>query len=647
MKNTFLVSVLAFLWLNVLLVSAEEPNGIKHLTLLATNDMHGAIEPSKDSNGRMKGGMALWAGIVDAIRSGTSKKYKENGGVLVLDAGDQYQGTLLSNYNEGELMFRTMNEVRYDAAVVGNHGFDFGPKGWLEDTATKEHPEKSREVLEGLAKISRFKLLGANVLRMDTIVDSLGQKIMVRNAGCDPTKASKAKDIDWDKAQRPDFLQAYKIFEIAGVRIAVIGLEHWQTATNTMFDNVADLCFAHEYETYMRTYEYIKKHEKDVPIFILLLHAGDVPIHGNQERSASDLVRKLTSDGKHVVDAVISAHTHWIYNENINGVPLIQSGSSLEHFGRLDIDWDSNKKQLVRINALAGLGLWEDRCDEKASDFCQIKKEGERNLLFYEQVPVVKSSRIGELVNKTKDDPEFEKRRTLKVAVAQKDLVRHAIKENALADALSDSLLKVARDRTQAPDIEIAIINSSGLRENIKQGEVNYENFFKVIPFNNHLSVLGPLTMEEFLNLEILKKSIRKCTHGALMQSGLKVTFESNCSGPASHEEDGEAKDAKFKRIELVSKSLVVYDAEKGGIQPEAANITFRLVTVDFLAKGGSGYSDFKKIPSSADLGVLRELLTAEDYLKTHGIWNWTGQTDGRWTNTALVANTPPTGTHD
>src|SRR5262245_57197508 len=89
---------------------------LAQLTILGTNDIHGGIEPSETQAGDKMGGLAFYAGVVSAIRKGVQARAGDHGGVLVVDAGDQFQGTLLSNFDEGKLIFSSMNEIGYDAA---------------------------------------------------------------------------------------------------------------------------------------------------------------------------------------------------------------------------------------------------------------------------------------------------------------------------------------------------------------------------------------------------------------------------------------------------------------------------------------------------------------------------------------------------
>jgi 5'-nucleotidase len=91
------------------------------LTILHTNDVHSHIEPFADDDKKYPGlgGAAYRATILDNIR-------KKSDNVLVLDAGDIFQGTPYFNFFQGDLEIDLMNKMRYDAATIGNHDFDGG-----------------------------------------------------------------------------------------------------------------------------------------------------------------------------------------------------------------------------------------------------------------------------------------------------------------------------------------------------------------------------------------------------------------------------------------------------------------------------------------------------------------------------------------
>ncbi|RYZ67785.1 MAG: bifunctional metallophosphatase/5'-nucleotidase, partial [Proteobacteria bacterium] len=89
------------------------------LTIIGTNDIHGSVEPKKFMLGKNPplpkslGGMPMLSGIVSSIRKSAQLK-SECDGVILVDGGDQFQGTLLSNFSEGQLVFDLMSEAGYD-----------------------------------------------------------------------------------------------------------------------------------------------------------------------------------------------------------------------------------------------------------------------------------------------------------------------------------------------------------------------------------------------------------------------------------------------------------------------------------------------------------------------------------------------------
>src|SRR5690554_2720047 len=152
------------------LPSFTAANASKHLTILHTNDVHSHIDPFGPEDGRNpnKGGIARRASLVQAIRN-------ENPNTLLLDAGDIFQGTPYFNYYGGELEFKLMSKLKYDAATIGNHDFDNG--------------------IDGLNKVlphATFPFLNVNYDFSDTILHGK--------------------------------IAPYKIFEKDGVRIGVFGV---------------------------------------------------------------------------------------------------------------------------------------------------------------------------------------------------------------------------------------------------------------------------------------------------------------------------------------------------------------------------------------------------------------------------------------
>ena len=99
-------------------------NDTEHLCIMHTNDVHSHIEPFPNDHKRYPGmgGVAKRAKLINKIRTEVSQ-------TLLLDAGDMFQGTPYFNYFGGEIEFKLMNAMKYDAATIGNHDFDNGVDG--------------------------------------------------------------------------------------------------------------------------------------------------------------------------------------------------------------------------------------------------------------------------------------------------------------------------------------------------------------------------------------------------------------------------------------------------------------------------------------------------------------------------------------
>ncbi len=109
--------------------------GIKKLTILHTNDVHSRIDPFPITDGKYPdlGGFARRAEMIKQIR-------KEEKNVLLFDAGDIFQGTPYFNYYGGELEFKLMSEMGYDAVTYGNHDFDNGIDGLVKQLPHANFP---------------------------------------------------------------------------------------------------------------------------------------------------------------------------------------------------------------------------------------------------------------------------------------------------------------------------------------------------------------------------------------------------------------------------------------------------------------------------------------------------------------------------
>ena len=137
---------------------ASSPPSPVRLTLVGTNDFHGWLMPHTTplpgGESVEEGGAAVFAGYLARLREDNP------GGVLLLDAGDLFQGTMASNLTEGAAVVDVYNHLGYAAAALGNHEFDYGPAG---PRAVPQEGEDRFGALTARIRQARFPLLSVNV----------------------------------------------------------------------------------------------------------------------------------------------------------------------------------------------------------------------------------------------------------------------------------------------------------------------------------------------------------------------------------------------------------------------------------------------------------------------------------------------------
>ena len=264
----------------------------KHITILHTNDTHSQIEPFDTSHHKFanKGGVARRASLVQKVR-------KENPNTLLLDAGDIFQGTPYFNYFGGEIEFKLMSLLKYDAATMGNHDFDNSIEGFHHQLPN-----------------ANFDFVCANYDFKNTILNTL--------------------------------VKPYKIFFKDGIKIGVFGLgiELHNLVSPELFKET----------NYLDPIEITKditrelKENENCDLIICLSHLG---YHYKNTQKVSDL--KLAAATKDI-DLIIGGHTHTflpkptlVKNINNETVLVNQVGAYGVNLGRIDFYFDKQDNKEI------------------------------------------------------------------------------------------------------------------------------------------------------------------------------------------------------------------------------------------------------------------------------------------------------------
>jgi 5'-nucleotidase len=270
---------------------AFSTNEIKQITILHTNDVHSHIDPfpANDPKNPNMGGVSRRASLIENIR-------KEQPNVLLLDAGDVFQGTPYFNYYGGELEFKLMSMMKYDLATMGNHDFDNGIEGFYSQLPN-----------------AKFDFVVANYNFKNTVLDKI--------------------------------IKPYKIFNKNGIKIGVFGIG---IELEGLVDkkNYKETVYQNPVEMSQEMTRILKKEEK-CDLIICLSHLGYQ--YKNEENKISDL--KLAAQTQDI-DLIIGGHTHTFLDKptivkNLIGQEVLvnQVGCYGINLGRIDFYFDANKNK--------------------------------------------------------------------------------------------------------------------------------------------------------------------------------------------------------------------------------------------------------------------------------------------------------------
>ena len=250
--------------------------------ILATNDFHGALEPRRDSRGVLRGGAATLAAEIRKARSECHGPVCTN---ILLDGGDQFQGTPASNMGFGRPVVTVFNRLGRAAAALGNHEFD-----WGQDT------------LRARMREARYPILGANV------TDAAGN------------------DVSWI----PDDT----VITTGGVKIGIIGIATVVTPTTTKPANVADLRFVNPVPVVNAHARALRA--RGAQLVVVVAHAGGF-CAATPTPSCDGEIIELAQGITERVDAIVSGHTHSPISTVVNRIPIVQARSHGSTLGIIDL----------------------------------------------------------------------------------------------------------------------------------------------------------------------------------------------------------------------------------------------------------------------------------------------------------------------
>lgn len=509
-------------------VAGPEKDKTYRITVMHTNDHHGRFWRNSDG----EYGMSARKTVIDAIR----REVAAAGGYsLLLDGGDVNTGVPESDLQDAVPDFKGMNLLGYQAMAVGNHEFD-----------------KPLGILRMQRDLAQFPMLSANIYEH-------GKRMF------DP----------------------YKVFDLGGLRIGVMGLTTEDTYKMVLPENVKNIEFR---STAAEAARVVPELRSKADVVIAATHMGHYEDgrHGTQAPGDVELARAVKG-----IDLIVGGHTQnpaCMKAENVldqayvpgsecrpdrqNGTWIVQAHEWGKYVGRADFEYRNGEFKLVQYKLIpVNLKKPVKGADGKTTlvHYTQAIAEDPAMLALLEPYQAFGQQKLGVEIGES--DGRLE---------GDRAVVRTKPASLAILIGLA------AMERTKA---DFAIVNAGGVRDSLAAGKITYKDVLKVQPFGNTLSTVDLSAAEVMAYLQA----------AARMSSG---------SGAF----------AQFAGVSLEIAGDQVSNVRINGAPLDAAR-TYRMVINNFQATGGDGYpklSDHKSHVNTGyvDAEVLRAYISARSPLK-------------------------------
>ena len=565
-------------------------------TILHTNDFHGQLEASNsDPNKASTPGVARLANVVKTIRTA-----KGAANTLLVDAGDEMQGSLLSNLGDGTATGKgiptidAFNTLGYDFATFGNHEFDWGQVNLANRTTQ-----------------ATYGFLTANIVKNDT---------------------GNCSTASW---QKPDFADAAWAVKQVGsapntVKVGFIGVTTTETPTITVATATAGLCFKDPADSILHYYDEIKAAGADV--IVVLSHLGypdggygyGIPVYGDQT-----LAGKLNTAAK-PVNLIIGGHSHStltapgtkvgntvIAQAAYNGRRVGEADVTVGTDGSVSVDWKQVYWRQQNTTSDPPPSNWKLQTyagSVQTADFLDATKDPQLDTLV---TSYTTNAAYVSLVNQP-------------IGYSAVDLPRNGgVTDNMMGTFIDDAIYGYLNsDGDATNDIDLFFNNAGGIRTDwcLNAGAwsstaadchagshaptlLTYGHMFTVLPFGN-ATVVGQMTGAQIK--QVLDQA-PLTSNGVIQPAGLKFKY-------FAYKKDDVTSTAvpPTKRTYAWGAfDYCIVNKSTHGCDPIDLDRTYKVGTNEFLAPaGGDNYSAFKYMTNITYWGDMLNAVNA--YVTTH-----------------------------
>ena len=508
--------------------AAAAPN-TEDIVILYTNDVHTYID----------GDMGYDA--VAALKAEMKTQYEN---VLLVDAGDHAQGTAYGSMDKGQSIINLMNAAGYDAATLGNHEFDYGMEG-----------------CENLRGWASFPYLSCNFYH--------------ESAG----------------VRGENVLDSYKIFEMGGEKVAIIGI-----TTPESFTKSTPAYFQDENGNYIygiaggsdgaALYADVQKaidaaKAEGATQVIALGHLGVDA--SSSPWTSTEVIANVSG-----LDAFIDGHSHTTISNQVvndkdgNPVTLTQTGQYLNAIGKMVISADGT----ITTELVTGY---------EGSDTAVKKLQDS----WMGQV----DTQLGEKVGSTAltfDNYDADGNR----------LVRS--QETNTGDFAADALYYLFDD--MGLDVDVAVMNGGGVRNTAITGDISYKTCKEIHTFGN-VACLQTITGQQLLDaLEWGARDVGVAECGGFLQvSG--ITYEINTAISSTVQKDDKGVWTGAPTGEYRVHDVKVYNKETGSWDALDLKATYNLAGYNYTLRDlGDGFAMFAGAVNVLDY-VMEDYMVLANYI--------------------------------
>ena len=274
------------------------------------NDTHGAFTDSNDGKSIAR---------VDTLYDGLEA---QNGRYIKIANGDMLQGSYTSSKTYGLTMIEALNEMDFDAFVIGNHEFDWG----IEKIAVY----KDGILDNGEAD---FPFLGANIVMKST-------------------------------NSRPSWIDPYTIVDYGDVKVGIIGLLGGTQESDISAQFMTNYEFIDDPSNLIKNYAIELRTEKECDIVVLATHDYD-----DEDFTAVNYVKNtLSYTGTARIDAIFAAHVHWRVNTTYNRadgiyIPVVQNKGKNQTAQEVVLNYNKSKTMISSSSTYYNVGNYSESDD--------------------------------------------------------------------------------------------------------------------------------------------------------------------------------------------------------------------------------------------------------------------------------------------